>query len=316
MIQNSFLRRTVSFAGSAVLLAGLLTGFTPSASGMLSLDARAASYQITAGHSYRVNATSLNIRSGPGFEYPRQGSLPDGALIEVLETRGNWGRIQQGWISLDYLVPTSQISQQSPVTTGYVNASALNVRSGPGVEYAVCGQVTEGYRLSILEVKNGWGRIEDGWVMLKYVNRADSSGSNPVAGYQNITVNDTVKVVAVNLNVRQGPGTDSAKIGSLSNGARVNIREIRGSWGRISGGWISLDYVRPADGTGEESYFSTGGRVQVTADALTVRTGPGVHYQSCGVMTEGYRTTVLEVKNGWGRIENGWISLSYVHWLN
>ena len=118
------------------------------------------------------------------------------------------------------------------------------------------------------------------------------------------------------LNVRQGPGTEYAKIGTLVNGKVVNILEIRGLWGRTSGGWISLNYVRPAEGRGEPAYHtSLAGNIEVTADSLMVRTGPGVVYQPCGMMTRGYRATVYEIRNGWGRISDGWISLDYVRWL-
>ena len=313
MKKNLFLRRTGSLAVSAVLLTGLLTGFHSGNPGMLTVDAQA--YTITAGHYYRVDATSLNIRSGPGFNYARQGSLPDGALVEILETRGDWGRITQGWVNLDYLRPTNQITEADPVSVGYVNTPTLNVRSGPGTQYAICGQVTEGYKLTILDTKNGWGRLDDGWVSLKYVNRASSPSGTPAPGYQDIRVNDSVKVVTDILNVRQGPGTNYDKIGYLANGEVVTVREIRGGWGRTNGGWISLSYVRSTDRQSDPGYLSSGGRVEVTADSLNVRSGSSTAHAICGSMTRGYQATVLEVKDGWGRLNDGWIDLTYVRWI-
>lgn len=313
MKKNSILRRTGSLAVSAVLLTGLLTGFHSNTPGILSMDTQA--YTVTAGHYYRVDATSLNIRSGPGFNYARVGSLPDGALAEILETNGNWGRVTQGWVNLDYLRPTNQLSQADPVIIGYVNTPSLNVRSGPGTEYAVCGQVTEGYKLTIYEARDGWGRLNDGWVSLKYVNRASSPSGASTPGYQDIQINESVKVVTDILNVRQGPGTNYDKFGYLANGEVVTVREIRGGWGRTNGGWISLNYVRPTENQSDPGYRSTGGTVEVTADALNVRSGPSTAHAICGRMTRGYRTTVLEVKNGWGRLNDGWINLDYVRWV-
>ena len=58
--------------------------------------------------------------------------------------------------------------------------------------------------------------------------------------------NDVV-VTASSLNVRNAPGTDSSRIGSLSNGSIVTIGETIGNWGRLTdcdSGWICLDYVR------------------------------------------------------------------------
>ena len=312
MKKNLILRRAGSIAVSAVLLTGLLTGFhhTP---GVLTMDAQA--YTITAGHFYRVDATSLNIRSGAGFQYSILGSLSDGALVEILEIRGDWGRIAQGWVNLAYLRPTDHLTQADPVSVGYVNTPSLNVRSGPGTQYAVCGQVTEGYKLNILEIRDGWGRLNDGWVSLKYVNRASSPSGTPAPGYDDIRVNGSVKVVTDILNVRQGPGTNYNKIGYLANGEVVTVREIRGGWGRTNGGWISLNYVRPTESQSDPGYLSSGGKVEVIADSLNVRGGPSTAHAICGRMTKGYRTTVLEVKDGWGRLNDGWICLDYVRWI-
>ena len=55
-------------------------------------------------------------------------------------------------------------------------------------------------------------------------------------------------------------------------------------------------------------------RGQVTASkGLNVRKGPGTNYAKVGALANRARVTVLETKNGWGRIGNGkWVSLSYI----
>ena len=49
------------------------------------------------------------------------------------------------------------------------------------------------------------------------------------------------------LNIRSGPGTNYASVGTLNSGDEVNILAqftINGKiWGCISKGWISMDYV-------------------------------------------------------------------------
>jgi len=54
---------------------------------------------------FRVNATTLNVRSGPGVSYPKVGSLGKGQEIFVSEESGNWYRVQTGntWVSKDFL---------------------------------------------------------------------------------------------------------------------------------------------------------------------------------------------------------------------
>jgi uncharacterized protein YgiM (DUF1202 family) len=50
-----------------------------------------------------VIADCLHIRAGAGTCYKIVGRLYEGTKVTILETKGNWGRINKGWISLDYV---------------------------------------------------------------------------------------------------------------------------------------------------------------------------------------------------------------------
>lgn len=54
-----------------------------------------------------------------------------------------------------------------------VTADALNVRSGPGTSYKVNMTIRDQGTYTIVEEKNGWGRLESGagWISLKYTKR-------------------------------------------------------------------------------------------------------------------------------------------------
>lgn len=54
-----------------------------------------------------------------------------------------------------------------------VTATALNYRSGAGVLYPIKGQVRKNEIYTIVEEKNGWGRLLSGagWINLKYVQK-------------------------------------------------------------------------------------------------------------------------------------------------
>lgn len=53
--------------------------------------------------------------------------------------------------------------------------------------------------------------------------------------------------------------------------------------------------------------------VRVTADALNYRSGPGTNYKINGVIRDKGTYTIVEEKNGWGKLKSGagWISLKY-----
>ena len=53
--------------------------------------------------------------------------------------------------------------------------------------------------------------------------------------------------------------------------------------------------------------------VKITADVLNVRSGPSTSYKVNTTVKKGYIFTIVEEKNGWGRLKSGagWISLQY-----
>ena len=109
---------------------------------------------------YKVNAASLNVREGPGTSYKSLGTLKRNEVVEELSVSadGAWIKIKRysdgliGWASKTYLVitpvpsplPTDPPPTDPPPSTSKwykVNASALNVREGPGTSYKSLGTV-------------------------------------------------------------------------------------------------------------------------------------------------------------------------------
>lgn len=318
MKKNIKMQRVISFAGSAALLVGLMTGFSVKNPEAFAVRSDASSYTITAGNDYSVTANALNIRSGPGTNYARTGHYTRGTLIRIVETNGNWGKTSDGWVHLDYLAPASNVVYPDSAFSGVVNATSLNVRRGPGLQYAIVAQLTDGYKVNITETQNNWGKTSSGWVNLDYINRTGSSSNGQSnSNTSGIYVNSNVVVTADSLNVRQGPGTNYARVARLSRGNGATILEIKNGWGRIHEGWISLNYVRPSSSNGSSSnssneYITSNDTVKVVSDGLMIRTGPDKAYQSCGMLTNGYRVVLQEVRGNWGRIQEGWICLDYV----
>lgn len=186
-----------------------------------------------------VTATQLNIRSSASTDGDKVGSLSYGDRVEILEKSGSWGRTSKGWIHMDYVYEDGTTG--SKTAGGIVTGSNLNIRSGPGTGYDSVGSLNAGDRVNILEqfTYSGttWGCTSKGWICLDYVY-IDGTG----------TGNDkTGTVTADNLNIRSGPGTGYNSVGTLNSGDDVTILyEVTvgdTTWGNISKGWISMDYV-------------------------------------------------------------------------
>ena len=271
-----------------------------------------------------------------------------------------WGRIDRGWISLTYValdnVQTDNKEEETPEqkpeekpeekpetndstssVTGkvVVTSGRLNVRSGAGTNYSVVGWLNAGETVTITEQKtvNGtpWGKTAKGWVCMNYIsvsgasNNTGNSGStdngNNNAGN---AVTGTVSASGSMLRIRTGPGSSYAIAGYLEDGAAVEILEQKtvGAtvWGRISKGWISLNYVKLNSTTTapEQDNTSNSGTITgtVIADVLNVRSDAGTNNRIVSRLYNGQQVTILETKMvgnvKWGRISTGWISMDYI----
>ena len=277
----------------------------------------------------------LRVRSGPGTSYSVVGYLKPQQKVEILEqsTVGSmkWGKISDGWISMDYVILDSNGSSNnnnSTVTswTGKVIADELLIRSGPGTNYSILGYLTEGTPVTITEKKtNGameWGKISRGWISLTYVQLNDNGGSSnttPAPEQSTGSLTGTINVQEW-LRVRSGPGTSYTVAGYLKPNEKVTITErktVGGTvWGKISSGWISMDYViLDSNGTVGDTATQPATKT-ITADCLRVRKDAGTSNTIVGYLYYGAKVQILETKtisNGevWGRISTGWISMAY-----
>ena len=143
----------------------------------------------------------LNVRNAPNGN--RISGLINGTKVTVLETNGNWSHIigpVNGWVSSNYLYSINTVTTYANtyVNTGYttgkyrVNASILNVRTGPSIGYRVKkyyeltanarsqnsrlgGYHTNGLRKGVVttvnKIQNGFGLTPSGWISLAYCTK-------------------------------------------------------------------------------------------------------------------------------------------------
>ena len=182
-----------------------------------------------------------------------------------------------------------------------------------------------------------WGHLEDGgWIQLEKtaaVVKADAAPdrSNSVtagSGKYDDEVEEeepfcvTVTVTHDSVNFRNGPGTNSTKLGTLSKGKELIITEVvevdGKLWGKFSYGWICLiytDYEQVAEDQETENKVIAIGTVTSNGE-LRIRSGPGTAYATVGALNSGAEVHIYEIQTSgnmkWGRIANGWISLNYV----
>lgn len=137
--------------------------------------APAPSGATTVNYAYKVTVSDLNIRKGPGTNYDSAGYTGKGVFTIVAE-KGGWGKLKSGagWISLNSkyghkVSSGSTAPAAAPSTLKWtVTISDLRIRKGPGINYDWTGAYTGKGTFTIVEKKNGWGRLKSGagWISL------------------------------------------------------------------------------------------------------------------------------------------------------
>jgi uncharacterized protein YraI len=236
-----------------------------------------------------VNAGSLNIRTGPGVNYDIVGVVTGGERLPILgrNSNGSWYNVQtvfgEGWASATYLITRNEFGN-APVTTAAVdpttlsgptaiiNTGALNIRTGPGVEYKYVGRTVGGAQFEIL-ARNAaytWLYIQTplgtGWVSRRYViirgdatNLAIADENTPFlfpdaeTGELEAVAPQEIGPIAFvatgALNIRSGPNINFESIGVVYSATRMSIigqSPDRGWWkvkSTFGDGWVNKKHI-------------------------------------------------------------------------
>lgn len=133
-----------------------------------------------------VTAGNLNVRRGDGVAYEIIASVTINTQVTVLgrNATSTWARVrlaggQEGWVNASYLrydagittLPQTAVPAAPSTHVAYVKTAALNVRSGPGLNYTAIGLVFDGQMVTMLgrDVSYGWVKVQTpsgqtGWV--------------------------------------------------------------------------------------------------------------------------------------------------------
>ena len=166
-----------------------------------------------------VNATTLNVRSGPSTTYSIIDTLKQNAKVEVISIEDGWAKIKHnneiGYVSAEYL---SDKKVEEVTQTKYVNATILNVRSGPSTTYSIIDTLKQNDEVKVISIEDGWAKIkhndEIGYVSAQYLS--DKKVETIQIKYVNATT----------LNVRSGPDTTYEILTTYKYGQEVKVVNI------------------------------------------------------------------------------------------
>lgn len=126
---------------------------------------------------------NINVREVPGTEAEIVGKLPNNAGCEIIGTNGEWTQIEsgkvKGYVKSEYLLTGEAAiakAQEVKQTVATVTTTTLYVRDEANTDSHVITMMPEGEELEVLEVLDGWVKInvdsDEGYVSSDYVSIA------------------------------------------------------------------------------------------------------------------------------------------------
>ena len=125
-------------------------------------DTTAAPVTETAEAVHYYVTASLSIRTGPGTTFDKTGSYKAGDEVDsVAATSNGWKKLSTGSYVIDDFLSTTP--PETAMDATYYAKGDVNVRSGPGTEYAVVKTLKAGDAISVVaKTSNGWFRTVKG----------------------------------------------------------------------------------------------------------------------------------------------------------
>lgn len=248
----------------------------------------------------RIIRSDVNLRAGPGTEFPVQQVAQKDQVYMAEAKRGDWVRISLGggraaWVRSDliqlevYLPEPRDVGTDLRVTPAQ---NSLTVVQTPVNGATTLASLIKGEVASVVASRDGWIAVETsngirGWVPGK--DAVLTSVKYPSLNFKitpdrwEIRQVRTATITRTDVNFRSGPGTSYPVIGTLSTGDTLQVLETADGWIKGTTKWGTTGWVAAwlTDAAGNQPEFSL--TVSATQEKRTVTlTGP---FQSAQVLS-------------------------------
>lgn len=140
--------------------------------------------------SYKVKVdtpSGVNCRNAPNGAKIK--AYANGTVLNITQESNGWGFTGEGWVSLQYCARIQDAPAPQPISklgTYKVTASDLivrNVPNGKPVGHSKLsndgkkhdkdkdGALDRGTCVTIMEIRDGWGKCPSGWISMKYLKK-------------------------------------------------------------------------------------------------------------------------------------------------
>ena len=182
----------------------------------------------------------LNLRQYPDLNAPVLGIFYNGASGTVLSETGGWYQVSiagmVGYFRGEYLRFTGAPGGGTVATVYAANGGAVNLRSGPGYNYASIAQLRNGNPVTVhLKGRTFWyvssgGR--SGFMDAKFL-RTGSTPVPPIGGRTGKAGTGIVTQTGKRLNLREQASLNARVLGQYPGGTELTIEAQGADWCRV-----------------------------------------------------------------------------------
>ena len=205
-------------------------------------------------NTIRIDASVVNIRTGPGLSYDIMTQIVGGEKINILSEENEWYKIrlsndQIGWVA-SWLIGNTEFSAASN-KSGTITVKRANIRSEGNLEASIIGVATKGSELTVLFQQNNWTQVQYNgqvaWVSSDLIEI--TSKKKPIIPILTSTKKDknnsieTVTIRSEGTNIRNGPSIDETVLFKASKGDNLTYLSTKGEWYKIKNSEGQTGYV-------------------------------------------------------------------------
>jgi uncharacterized protein (TIGR02594 family) len=200
--------------------------------------------------AYRVDATTLNLRKGPGTGYSVIGTLKLGEFVAGISISADsqWAQVRKsngivGWSSLKYMTRLTPLPPPSESDIQmFVASDVLIYRSGPSEAYPIIGQLVKGTAVTYLNATPDWRWVnfrtpdnQSGWAYSKFLTESNDL----FAPREDYLARGLHRALSDVIPMRAEPNETSAEIAPVKFNRVLKVDSITadGKWKHCTNAW-------------------------------------------------------------------------------
>ena len=263
-----------------------------------------------------IKGGRLFMRSGPGFEFDIVAVYNTGTRVTVLDSSnplwysckgpdGHTGFMYAQYLNISNPQSSGTLADGDTVYVTSSNGLSVNLRTGPGTNYAAFGSYSVGTQAVVHSAGVNWSYItiggKSGFMMTKYLTKKQPSTGSKTAY---ITSKN-----GLNVQLRSGPGTGYKVLAAFPVGQKVTVYQWGNTWSTISvanlTGYMMSKFLTtkepvPVDPpAGASMVYSPNGL------KVNLRSGPGTNWAIIDSIAPGTPVTILTEDTIWNQVKVG-----------